>query len=184
MDRRKIIAVTAPSGAGKTTLVRRLLEAFPELRFAVSATTRPARLGEHHGTDYYFVTQEEFHDLISRDALFEYEEVYPGRFYGTPRDEIEGVGPPVLLDLDVKGACRLRNLPGKLVIFVAPPSLDVLRRRLMERGTESKASLQSRMERATEELQYIDQFDAVVINDDLERAARTTVGLVGRFLES
>ena len=184
MDRRKIVAVTAPSGAGKTTLVRRLLDAFPALRFAVSATTRPARPGEHHGTDYYFVTEEEFCDLIARDALFEYEEVYPGRFYGTPRSEIEGAGPPVLLDVDVKGARRLGKVPGRFVIFVAPPSLDVLRHRLMERGTESNQSLRTRLKRAAKELQYIDKFDAVVVNDDLERAARTTVGLVGRFLDS
>lgn len=184
MKARKIVAVTAPSGAGKTTLARRILDAFPALHFAVSATTRPPRPGEIHGKDYFFVTEEHFRSLMASDALFEYEEVYPGRFYGTPRLEIEGAGPPVLLDVDVKGAQKLRRLDGRLIIYVAPPSLNVLRQRLAARGTESGISLQTRLERAKLELQYSDQFDAVVVNDDLERAAKTTIGLVGEFLES
>ena len=184
MQKRKIVAVTAPSGAGKTTLVQRILEAFPELHFAVSATTRPPRPGERDGKDYFFVSEEAFRELIDTDALFEFEEVYPGRFYGTPRSEIEGPGPSILLDVDVKGARRLGKADGRLVIFVAPPSLDALRSRLQRRGTESETSLQTRLKRATKELAYIDQFDAVVVNDDLERAAKTAIGLVGDFLDS
>ncbi|MDE2835096.1 MAG: guanylate kinase [Bacteroidota bacterium] len=184
MGTRRIVAVTAPSGAGKTTLVRRILGAFPALHYAVSVTTRPPRPGEVHGQDYFFVSQQRFRNLMAADALFEYEEVYPGRFYGTPRSELEGSGPPVLVDVDVVGACRLRRLDDRLVIFVAPPSLEVLRERLVARGTESGASLQARLARASEELRYIDRFDAVIVNDDLEQAARTAVNLVSDFLES
>ena len=184
MSKHKIIVVTAPSGAGKTTMVQRILEAYPELHFAVSATTRPARTGERHGEDYYFVTEQQFRDLITRNALLEYEEVYPGRFYGTPRAEIEENDRSVLLDLDVKGAQRLRESQNGMVIFIAPPSMDVLRRRLQQRGTESRTALEARLNRASKEMQYMDQFDAVVVNDDLEQAAQNAIELVGAYLQS
>ena len=162
MALRKLVIVTAPSGAGKTSLARRLLEAIPEMRFAVSVTTRAPRPQERHGVDYFFVSTREFRRLIETGALVEYEEVYPGCLYGTLRTEVEGDGPPVLLDLDVKGAARLRRLRDGYAIFVAPPSMAVLSDRLAARSTESASALRMRMQKATEEMTYSDRFDAIV----------------------
>ncbi len=186
--RLRIVALTAPSGAGKTTIARRVLEAFPEMRFSVSATTRPPRPHEQDGIDYHFVSEDRFREMIAAGDLVEYEEVYPGRFYGTLRREIEekGVYHPILLDVDVRGAGNVNRLYGRnaLTIFIKPPSIEVLERRLRERNTESEESLRVRIERAHAELRHADRFDVVVVNDRLEDAVAETLEHVRTFLES
>jgi guanylate kinase len=185
MDRR-IIVFTAPSGSGKTTIARRVMDARPSLRFSVSATTRPPREGEQEAVDYYFVSMERFRTLIDGGALLEYEEVYPGRFYGTLVDEVnrraESGG--VILDIDVKGAVNVKEHYGDeaLTLFIRPPSIEVLEERLRNRGTETEDSLQTRLERARNELTYQDRFDKVIVNDDLENAVRETLNAIDVFL--
>ncbi|QXD13793.1 guanylate kinase [Rhodocaloribacter litoris] len=183
----KIVVLTAPSGSGKTTIARRVLDAFPGMHFSVSATTRPPRPGEVDGVHYHFVSEEEFRRLIDEGAFIEYEEVYPGRFYGTLVREVREAARtgPVLLDVEVKGAMNVKRLFGDdaLVIFIRPPSLAVLAERLRRRGTETEASLRTRLERAAQELEYADRFDAVVVNDELDRATEETLRLVRSFLE-
>ena len=183
----KLIVLTAPSGAGKTTIAQRVMQAIPELQFSVSATTRPPRPHEQHGKDYYFLDKETFMRLVRQGAFLEYEEVYPGVFYGTLRSEVERKmqEAPVLLDLDVKGALHVKQLfNGRaLTVFIRPPSLEALKERLERRGTETPESLAKRLERARLEMQFADQFDAVVVNDDLDRAVKETVQIVQSFLQ-
>ncbi len=184
----RIIVLTAPSAAGKTTIARRVLEAFPGMAFSVSVTTRPPRPGEQDGRDYHFVSREAFERMRAAGELLEYEEVYPGLFYGTPRSAVEAAARthPVLLDIDVKGALNVKQLFGDraLALFIAPPSLDTLEERLRRRGTETEASLRARLDRAREEMAYRDRFDAVIVNDDLERAVAEAIEQVGAFLHS
>ena len=181
-----IIVLTAPSGAGKTTIAHRILSAFPQMRFSVSATTRPPRNGERDGVDYHFVTEEQFRQYIANGDLIEYEEVYPGRFNGTLRSEVEtGIREaPVLLDIDVKGALNIERMFGErsLTIFIAPPSLEVLAERLQKRNTETPETLAARLDRARMELGTRDQFDMVIVNDDLERASTEAIQAVQDFL--
>ncbi len=183
---RKIIALTAPSGSGKTTIARRVLAAFPEMTFSVSATTRERREHEKHGVHYYFVSEDEFRELIAAGELIEYEEVYPGRFYGTLRSEVEQKAEttPLLLDIDVEGTLNVKRLYGDdaLAIFIEPPSLEVLAERLLHRNTETETSLRHRLDSARRELTYADRFDAVVVNDDLTQAIDETIRLVRQFL--
>lgn len=187
-DQRRIVVLTAPSGSGKTTIARRVMNALPELRFSVSATTRPPRPHEVHGEDYHFVTPERFQQYIEAGDLIEYEEVYPGLYYGTLREEIEQKAreSPVLLDVDVHGASAVKRRYGDeaFVIFVQPPSLDVLETRLRGRETEDPAELKTRLHRAEKELRYADRFDAVILNDDIDESAAETLDLIRRFLTS
>jgi len=182
----KLVVLTAPSGAGKTTIARRLMAALPELRFSVSATTREARAGERHGVDYFFLSEEEFRQRVEEDAFVEWEEVYPGALYGTLRAEIERIARngAALLDIDVKGALSVQRRYGAraLTVFVRPPSLATLAERLRARDTETEASLTRRLERARLELGYASEFDVVVVNDDLDAAAAETVATVRPFL--
>ena len=186
--RQKIVALTAPSGAGKTTIARRVLEAFPEMRFSVSATTRPPRPNEREGVDYYFVSIERFEEMIAAGDLLEFEEVYPGRFYGTLRREVDEKSRlgPLLLDIDVRGAANVERLYGDaaLTVFVRPPSLEVLEARLRDRATESGDTLRARLARAEMEMRQTHVFDAVVVNDRLEDAVQETFGLIRTFLAS
>ncbi|MDX1428751.1 MAG: guanylate kinase [Rhodothermales bacterium] len=184
---RKIVVLTAPSGSGKTSIAHQLLERIPELRFSVSATTRPRRPHEQDGVDYHFVSLEEFERLRERGELLEYEEVYPGRFYGTLLSEVERSAKdgPVLLDIEVKGATNVKRAfrDESLVVFIRPPSMEELERRLLERGSEDDESFRERVRRARHELEYADRFDAVVVNDVLDRAVDETLALVQSFLQ-
>jgi len=173
----KMIIITAPSGAGKTTIVRHLLRTFDILDFSVSATTRDERPHEKEGIDYYFKSPEEFKALIADEAFAEYEEVYENQFYGTLKSEIERlweVEKRIVFDIDVKGATNLKKQYGEkaLAIFIAPPSYEVLEKRLIDRKTESDASLKKRLKRVRRELTYQDTFDTVLVNDDLDIALR------------
>lgn len=179
----KILVFTAPSGAGKTTLVRHLLGKFPDkLAFSVSATTRAPRAHETHGEDYYFLSQEDFQQRIAEARFLEYEEVYEGQYYGTLRSEIERVwaeGKAVVFDVEVKGASAIKAAypDAACVVFVSPPSPEVLFARLRARGTEDEASLKKRISRAGKELTYRDRFDYVLVNDDLDEAKQAAEDL-------
>ena len=187
MKQGKIIVIAAPSGCGKSTIIRSLLDSGDlDLAFAVSATTRPPRPGETEGVSYYFMSTDDFREAIADGAFIEYEEVYPGRFYGTPRSEIERVtseGRNIVLDIDVNGAKGVKELygPRALTVFIEPPSIDELRRRLESRGTESPAVIDERIDRATYELAQAPAFDARIVNDDLETAVRQTHALIDGF---
>jgi guanylate kinase len=183
----KLIIFSAPSGAGKTTIVHHLLSKMPELEFSISATTRQARGDEEHGKDYYFISKEEFLHRIAKKQFVEFEEVYTGTFYGTLRTEIERIwekGKTVIFDIDVEGGMHLkRKYDGQaLAIFVQPPSLEVLIERLTGRGTDSPEKLQERFVKAEKELKYAPQFDIILKNYDLETACKEAGELVKDFI--
>lgn len=182
----KLIILTAPSGAGKTTIARRVMEEIPDLEFSVSATTRPRREEEVHGEDYYFLSEEEFRERVDRGDFLEYEEVYPGRYYGTLRGKLteQAREHPVVLDIDVKGAENVKKAFGDeaLAIFIEPPSLEELAERLRRRETETDDEFATRIERARMELQYADRFDLRVINDDLDEAVEETLAHIRAFV--
>lgn len=183
----KMLIFTAPSGAGKTTIVRHLLAHFGELAFSVSATNRPMRPGEEDGVSYHFLTDEEFKQKVADGAFIEYEEVYPGRFYGTLHSEVARIWAmdrAIVFDIEVKGATNLKRFypEESLAIFVNPPNSDVLFQRLRDRNTESEAELEVRIARAAEELSYVDTFDRVLINDDLQVALTEAEFIVHDFL--
>ncbi|MEE1946613.1 guanylate kinase [Pedobacter sp. KR3-3] len=183
----KLIIFSAPSGAGKTTIVRHLLTKFPQLSFSISATTRELRGNEKHQNDYYFISKEEFLHKVAHQEFVEFEEVYNGTFYGTLRSEIERIwneGKHVIFDIDVEGGLRLKRKyeDDALAIFVQPPSLEVLKERLTGRGTDSDEKLQERFAKAEKELQYADKFDVVLKNFDLQIACAEAEKLVGDFL--
>lgn len=188
MPNRAIIVLTAPSGAGKTTIARRVLADLDALRFSVSATTRAPRPNETDGEDYHFLSPEAFKEHIEGGNLLEYEEVYPDQFYGTLKQEVEASSPeaPVLLDIDVRGAANVKRTYGDeaLVIFIAPPSFDELKDRLTRRGTETSKAVQDRLKRAEMEMKRADDFDEVVVNDDLDTAVQETLAHIHRFIAS
>jgi guanylate kinase len=184
----KLIIFSAPSGAGKTTIVHHLLSKFPDLEFSISATTRKARGEEKNGLDYYFISKEEFLHRIAKKQFVEFEEVYSGTFYGTLRTEIERIwqqGKTVIFDIDVEGGLHLkRKYDGMaLAIFVQPPSLEVLKTRLAARGTDSAEKLQERFIKAEKELNYAPQFDIILKNYDLQTACDEAEQLVKNFVE-
>lgn len=187
MDKGKIIVVAAPSGCGKSTIINGIMEPGDlNIGFAVSATTRPPRPGEVNGVNYYFMTEEAFRDAIAEDQFVEYEEVYPGRFYGTLRSEVERItseGHNIILDIDVNGALGVKQIYGAdaITIFIEPPSLDELRRRLENRGTETPEVIDVRIDRAAYELSRAPEFDRRIVNDDLAEAVRHTHNLVQAF---
>jgi len=184
----KIILFAAPSGAGKTTIVKHLLNINPHLSFSISACTRDKRgRSEENGKDYYFITPEEFRQKIEQDAFVEWEEVYEGAFYGTLKSEIERIwemGKHVILDVDVKGGLKIKEFyQGRaLAIFVKPPSIEALAQRLQARQTDSASSISSRLFKAKFELSFEDKFDAVIVNEKLEDAFQQAEELVNRFL--
>ena len=172
----KLIIFSAPSGSGKTTIVKQLLENNPNLGFSISACTRDKRgRSEQDGQDYYFLTPDEFRRKIDEDAFVEWEEVYPGAYYGTLKSEIERIwasGKHVIFDVDVKGGLALKNYYKEraLAIFVKVPSLEILEERLRSRGTESEESLSKRIFKMKFEWAFQDKFDVVLVNDQLEEA--------------
>jgi len=184
----KLIIFSAPSGAGKTTIVQHLLTKFPELEFSVSATTRKPRGDEQPGKDYYFITKQEFLHRIAKKEFVEFEEVYSGTFYGTLRTEIERIwqkGKTVIFDIDVEGGLHLkRKYDGQaLAIFVQPPSLQVLIERLNGRGTDNDEKLKERFIKAEKELDYAPKFDIILKNYDLQTACKEAEEMVKRFIK-
>jgi guanylate kinase len=189
MKQGKLIIFSAPSGAGKTTIVKHLLKKFPNLSFSISATTRELRGTEQHENDYYFITKEDFLHRVARQEFVEFEEVYSGTFYGTLRSEIERIwneGKHVIFDIDVEGGLRLKRKyeDDALAIFVQPPSLEVLKERLGGRGTDSEEKLQERYIKAEKELKYADKFDVILKNYELETACKEAEELVENFINS
>lgn len=186
----KIIIITAPSGAGKTSITRYLLETMPDqLAFSVSATTRTARAYEKNGLDYFFLSPESFRQNIQENAFVEWEMVYEGKYYGTLRSELQKIWDQnkiPLLDIDVKGAIHVKQQfpDSSLSLFIEPPSVAVLRERLLSRGTETAESLEARVNKASYELSFKDQFDAIILNDELSKACRESLKQIAVFIES
>ncbi len=186
----KAIIFSAPSGSGKTTIVKHLVSKMPNLGFSISACTRDKRgRSEENGKDYYFLTAEAFKKKIDEDAFIEWEEVYEGNFYGTLKEEIQRIwdsGKHVIFDVDVKGGLNLKKYFGDkaLAIFVKVPSLEVLKQRLNDRGTESEESLSRRLYKAKFEMGFEDQFDVTIVNDDKNKSLIEAERLVLEFLAS
>lgn len=186
----KLIVFSAPSGSGKTTIVHHLLEQEElNLAFSVSATSRAKRGEEVNKKDYYFISNEKFQEYIDADNFVEWEEVYKGTKYGTLKSEIERLweaGKNVIFDIDVKGGLNIKKQFPKetLAVFVKPPSVEELKKRLESRGTESLEKIQMRLDKANEELSYSREFDTILINDDLAKAKKTATYLVKGFLSS
>ena len=184
----KIIVVSAPSGCGKSTIINSILDSGqPELRFSVSATNRRPRPGEVDGVHYHFLTTEEFRDAIAENKFVEWEEVYPGRFYGTLKSEIDRIidkGGNVILDIDVKGGLNVKRLYGDRVktIFFLPPSISELRHRLESRGTDAPEIIDERVNKAELEISFADSLDERIINDDLEKAISLTRRTIEDFI--
>lgn len=177
METNKLLIFSAPSGAGKSTIVGHLMRKFPQLAFSVSATTRAARAGEQEGREYYFLQIPEFKALIAQDAFVEWEEVYPNQFYGTLYKELERIASMdkiAVFDIDVMGGVHLKQRFGSraLSIFIVPPSLEALRDRLIKRNTDSSESIAKRVAKAAYELRFRDSFDLCIVNDNLDSALK------------
>lgn len=185
----KVVIFSAPSGAGKSTIVNYLLNRFPELEFSISATSRAPRGQEKHGVEYYFYSTEEFRDLIARDSFVEYEEVYAGSFYGTLKSEVERIwakGHTIIFDIDVQGGVNLKRFFGDkaLSVFIQAPSVEILRDRLIGRGTDTEEAIERRVAKAASEMEFADgKFDYVLINDDLQTAKDEAEKVIGDFLK-
>ncbi len=186
---KKVIIFSAPSGAGKSTIVGHLLKKFPFLEFSVSATSRKPRGEEVDGKHYYFFTTDQFENKIKNGEFVEYEEVYAGSYYGTLKSEVERIwekGNIIIFDIDVKGGVNLKRLYGSnaMAIFIQPPSVEELRNRLVGRGTDSEEAIERRVAKAAEELTYADKFDKIIINDKLEEALKEAEEIVSAFYEN
>ncbi len=187
MKQGRLIIFSAPSGSGKSTIINSLLQKEFNLKFSISATSRAPRGEEKDGREYYFLSSEEFKKKIENDELLEWEEVYPGTYYGTLKSEVERItakGNNVIFDLDVVGGLNIKRLYGSkaLAIFVQPPSLDELMRRLTNRRTDTPEKIRERLAKAEEELSYVGKFDTVIINDDLDKAINLTEEALANFL--
>ena len=186
----RILIFSAPSGSGKSTIVNYLMKEHPEFRlaFSVSATSRPPRGKEQDGVDYYFLTPDEFRRHIEQDDFLEYEEVYEGRFYGTLKSQVEeklAAGMNVVFDVDVKGGINIKKYYGDdaMSVFIQPPSVAVLRERLIARNTDEMAQIEQRLAKAEYEITFAPQFDRILINDDLDVAKQEAVDLIKNFLQ-
>lgn len=188
-NQQKIIIITAPSGAGKTSITRYLLNKYPgQLAFSVSAATREARGNEKNGVDYYFMSKEEFTNKIQHEEFVEWEMVYEGKYYGTLKSELHRIwseGKTPVLDIDVKGAIHVQQQfpETTLSLFIEPPGVDELKRRLMSRGTESEESLNARINKAEYEISFKTYFNRTIINSDLEKACKEAEEIVLEFLD-
>lgn len=185
----KLIIVCAPSGSGKSTIVQWLMQEHPELRlaFSISATSRPPRGTEQHGVEYFFLSAEEFRQRIAAGEFLEYEEVYEGRFYGTLKEQVErqlAAGQNVIFDVDVVGGCNIKQFYGDraMSLFIQPPSIEELRRRLTGRATDSAEQIEERIGKAAKEMTFAPRFDHVVVNDELDKAKAETLQLLQNFL--
>ena len=185
----KLIIFSAPSGSGKSTIINWLMAEHPELRlaFSISCTSRQPRGTEQNGVEYFFLTPEEFRQRIANDEFLEYEEVYAGRFYGTLKEQVErqsNAGQTVVFDVDVKGGCNLKKIFGNeaLSVFVQPPSVEELRRRLVGRATDAPEVIEQRLAKAEEELTYAPKFDVIIVNDDLATAKAEALKTISDFL--
>ncbi|MGQ0739598.1 MAG: guanylate kinase [Bacteroidota bacterium] len=187
-QQQKLIIIAAPSGAGKTSVTRHLLKALPDqLAFSISCATRLPRNYEQHGVDYYFISADEFRDRINRQQFVEWEMVYAGKYYGTLKSELSRIWDlhkSPLLDVDVKGGINIQSQYPKqsLSLFIEPPSMEELEKRLKARGTETAESLKSRLSKASYEMTFKDRFDRIIINDRLERACAEAEDLVRGYL--
>ena len=187
-SRGKVLIFSAPSGAGKSTIVRHLIDIYPFLGFSISATSRQPRGAERDGVEYYFMSDEQFRKGIENDIFVEYEEVYSGHYYGTLKSEVERIWAEdkiVLFDIDVQGGMRLKALYGDnaLSVFVMPPSLETLRERLITRGTDSPEAIEKRVLKAGEEISHSQKFDVILLNDSLERCKEEIVKIVNEFVK-
>ncbi len=186
---KKVIIFSAPSGSGKTTLVKHCLEVFPELAFSISCTTRNPRGAEQNGVDYYFLSPDEFRQKISEEAFVEFEEVYTDKYYGTLKSEVERIwnsGKTVIFDVDVKGGISLKKYFGEkaLSIFIMPPSVEELEKRLISRATDDAETIKTRVAKAAQEITYKNEFDKIIINDDLNKAKSEIENRIQEFLNS
>ena len=182
-----VVIFSAPSGAGKSTIVKHLLKKYPNMEFSISATSRQPRGEEKDGREYYFFSVDQFESKIKNGDFVEYEEVYKGSYYGTLRSEVRRIwnkGHVILFDIDVKGGVNLKRLYGgnALAVFIMPPSIEVLRQRLVSRGTDSLANIDKRVAKAAEELTYRDKFDKVLVNDNLDTALLEAEKMVADFI--
>ncbi len=189
MKKCKLVIFSAPSGSGKSTIVQWLMEKHPELKlsFSISCTSRAPRGKEQDGVEYFFLSPGEFRQKIQNDEFLEYEEVYEDRFYGTLKAQVErqlSAGQNVVFDVDVKGGVNIKRFYGQraMSIFIQPPSVEELRRRLVSRATDTPEAIENRLAKAAYELTFAPQFDHVVVNDDLEQAKAETLSLLNAFL--
>lgn len=188
MEKGKLIIFSAPSGSGKSTLINYLLTQDLHLAFSISATSRPPRGTEQNGVEYFFLSPEEFKQRIANDEFLEYEEVYENRFYGTLKTQVEKqleAGQNVVFDVDVVGGCNIKKYYGEraLSVFIQPPSVEELRKRLTGRATDAPEVIESRIAKAEYELGFADKFDTVIINDDLEKAKADVLRVIRAFVE-
>lgn len=183
----KVIIFSAPSGSGKTTIVHELLKRYPQFEFSISATSRAPRGAERDGVDYYFLTEEEFLRRIEADAFVEWEAVYAGTHYGTLRSEVDRIwskGNVIIFDVDVVGGVNLKRIFGDKAcsVFIMPPSIEELERRLIGRGTDAPEVIAKRVAKAGQEIERAPEFDHVVVNDDLQRAIADTCAIIDNFI--
>lgn len=184
----KVVIFSAPSGAGKSTIVNHLLGLYPELEFSISATSRAPRGQEKHGVEYYFFSADEFLQLIAEDSFVEFEEVYAGSFYGTLKSEVDRIwakGHTIIFDIDVQGGVNLKKFFGEkaLSVFIQAPSVEILRERLVGRGTDTEEAIERRVAKAASEMEFAEgKFDYVLINDDLQTAKAEAEKVIGDFL--
>ena len=185
----KVIIFSAPSGAGKSTIVNHILGLHPEIEFSISATSRAPRGQEQHGVEYYFFTADEFRQMIAEDKFVEHEEVYPGSFYGTLRSEVERIwakGHVIVFDIDVQGGVNLKRIFGEQAfsIFIQAPSVEILRERLIGRATDTAEALEKRVAKAASEMEFAaGKFDHVLVNDDLQTAFAEAERIIDEFLQ-